>query len=448
MKAPVTVVGNGVSGYACAARLAEHGVNVTMIGPGLPHDRPPLSKRAITSGKVPYLADSDALAAAGIRHIDGRVTGVDLDSRRLDVMPSAGGDPLVVDAPRLVWATGFIYPFPPVPGIEALAHQNATADGLLALRAAIAEPGRRVIVVGAGLIGTETAATLAVGGHTVTLVDMVDRPLARFQPHVADAARSTLDDLGVTFLGECRIEASTRDADDVVVETSTHGTLTADVIVTAAGFRTSLPEQFAPDGRTLTIDVDETLRVPGHDDLWACGDCITFPHPRFGRIAIPHWDHALHSGRHAADSVMGATAPYQRDPYFFSDIGPLRIQQVGLASAVAEWSHEDGWSVGRDEDGRVAAVTFLNAPARLAEARTLLADAATSPPQPRSAPMNVRVIVDTDACIGSGECVAVDAEAMEIDATGTARVTIDAMEEERAQKICRACPVGALSVEA
>jgi 3-phenylpropionate/trans-cinnamate dioxygenase ferredoxin reductase component len=373
---PVIVVGNGVSGYACAARLAEHEVDVTMIGPGLPHDRPPLSKRAIRTGRVPYLADNDKLAAAGIRHIDGRVTDTDLDTRRLIVTPTDGGAPLKLDAPQLVWATGFVYPFPPVPGIDTLAHQNSTADGMLALCASIAEPGRRVIVIGAGLIGTETAATLAVAGHQVTLVDMVDRPLARFQPDVSQAALTTLDALGVTFLGECRIDSAARDGDTVVVQTSSHGTLVADVVVTAAGFRTSLPAALAPDGRQLMVDVDETLRVLGHDNLWACGDCITFPHPRFGRFGIPHWDHALHSGRHAADSVMGSGEPYVRDPYYFSDIGPLRIQQVGLESAVAEWRDEDGLSVGRDDDGRVAAVLFLNAPARLVEARALLA----SPP--------------------------------------------------------------------
>ena len=373
MSQPVIIVGNGVSGFACAARLAENEVDVTMIGPGLPHDRPPLSKRAIRTGRVPYLADGDKLAAAGIRHIDGRVTDTDLDTRRLTVTPTDGGEPLEVDAPQLVWATGFAYPFPPVPGIDTLAHQNATADGLLALCAGVAEPGRRVIVIGAGLIGTETAATLAVMGHQVTLVDMVDRPLARFQPSVTDAALATLDALEVTFLGDCRIDRATRDGDTVVVQTSTHGTLVADVVVTAAGFRTSLPAALAPDGRALMIPVDEALRVLGYDNLWACGDCITFPHPRFGRISIPHWDHALHSGRHAADSVMGSNEPYARDPYYFSDIGPLRIQQVGLASAVAEWRDEDGLSVGRDDDGRVAAVLFLNAPARLAEARALLA---------------------------------------------------------------------------
>jgi 3-phenylpropionate/trans-cinnamate dioxygenase ferredoxin reductase component len=363
----VVIVGNGVSGYACAARLAEQGVDVTMIGPGLPHDRPPLSKRAIATGKIPYLADHDKMAAIGIRHVDGTVTATDLTRRRLTVQPTGAGDPIEIAAPRLVWATGFVYPFPPVPGIPEIAQQNATADGLIALRSRLIEPERRVIVVGAGLIGTETAATLAVAGHRVTLVDMLDRPLARLHPVAADAARSTLGALGVTFLGDCRIDGAHTDGADLVIETSTHGQLVGDVLVTAAGFRTSLPSDLAPDGRALTIDVDETLRVIGHDQLWACGDCITFPHPRWGRISIPHWDHALHSGRHAAASVMGSPAPYVRDPYYFSDIGPLRIQQVGLASAAVVWRDEDDWTVGRDQDGQVAAVLFLNAPARLGE---------------------------------------------------------------------------------
>ena len=61
--------------------------------------------------------------------------------------------------------------------------------------------------------------------------------------------------------------------------------------------------------------------------------------------------------------------------------------------------------------------------------------------------MSVRVIVDVDSCIGSGECVAVDAGAIEIDDTGCARMLIDEMDEERAERLCRACPVEALSIE-
>src|SRR5581483_1611256 len=110
-------------------------------------------------------------------------------------------------------------------------------------------------------------------------------------------------------------------------------------------------------------------RVIGRHRFWACGDSVSFPHPRWGRIGIPHWDHAVWSGRHAADSVLGSTAPYVREPYFFSDIGRLRIQQVGVADAVEEWDERDGLVVGCDQHGVPACVLLLNAPARLREAR-------------------------------------------------------------------------------
>ncbi len=73
--------------------------------------------------------------------------------------------------------------------------------------------------------------------------------------------------------------------------------------------------------------------------------------------------------------MLGTGEPYARDPYYFSDIGPLRIQQVGLAADAVEWADEDDLIIGRDAAGRVTAVLFLNAPARLREARELLAAA-------------------------------------------------------------------------
>ncbi len=368
----VVVVGNGVSGYACAARLAKRNVPVTLIGPGLPHDRPPLSKRALLTGRVPLLADATQLAEGGIEHIDGVVTGCDLDRRRLMVSRPVAGDQLELEAPTVVWATGLRYPRPPVPGFER-AEENTTAAGLVSLLQHLSSPRRRVTVVGAGLIGTETAATLA-AAHDVTLVDMLDRPLARFLPRVSDLARAALEELGVRFLGSCKIDSASIDADRAVVRTSTHGDLHCDLVVSAAGFRSSLPpELVGPDTRALTLPADERLRVIGHERLWACGDNVSFPHPRWGRIGIPHWDHAFWSGRHVAESILGSTEPYVRDPYFFSDIGPLRIQQVGLADAAVEWHEEDGLLVGRDSNGASACVLLINAPARLREARELIA---------------------------------------------------------------------------
>jgi 3-phenylpropionate/trans-cinnamate dioxygenase ferredoxin reductase subunit len=368
----VVVVGNGVSGYACAARLAQRKVPVRLIGPGLPHDRPPLSKRALLTGRVPLLADAAQLVERGIEHFDGVVTSCDLDRRRLVVSRSDAGGKLELEAPILVWATGLRYPKPPVPGFER-AEENATSVGLVALARHLSLPRRRVIVVGAGLIGTETAATLA-AAHEVTLVDMLDRPLARFLPRVSDLARAALEELGVRFLGSCKIDSASIDAESAVVHTSTHGDLHGDLVVSAAGFRSSLPpELVGPDARVLTLPADERLRVIGHERLWACGDSVSFPHPRWGRIGIPHWDHAFWSGRHVAESILGSTEPYAREPYFFSDIGPLRIQQVGLADAAVEWHEQNGLLVGRDRSGASACVLLINAPARLREARELIA---------------------------------------------------------------------------
>src|SRR3954469_23773065 len=144
MQGSVVVVGNGVAGFACASRLADNGVDVTMVGPGLPHDRPPLSKRALAMGRLPLLADDENLAAKGIRHLDGRVVDADLDSHRLTVAPSDGGEPVELTPAAIVWATGLTYPLPPVAGIE-IAHENSTGAGMLELAAELVEDGRRVV---------------------------------------------------------------------------------------------------------------------------------------------------------------------------------------------------------------------------------------------------------------------------------------------------------------
>ena len=74
-----------------------------------------------------------------------------------------------------------------------------------------------------------------------------------------------------------------------------------------------------------------------------------------------------------ADAILGSPASYTRDPYWFSDIGPLRVQQVGFEPAVCGWSVRDGLHVGHADDGRTACVLLLNSPQRLNDARRLLA---------------------------------------------------------------------------
>ena len=240
----VVVVGNGVSGYACAKRLGEYGRRTVMIGPGLPHDRPPLSKHGLRTGVLPILADAASLAAQGIVHIDGVVRALDLGERRLGI--DEGGEELAwhsADGP-LVWATGLEYTRPAIPGLER-ADSNSTGPAFRWLCRRLGT-ARRVLIVGAGLIGVETAAALA-PAHRVTLLELEDRPLHQFHDPIPDLAARVLEELDVAFLGGCEIEeALSEDAGSRwVVRTRSHGDLEADVVIVAAGIATSLPSELA-----------------------------------------------------------------------------------------------------------------------------------------------------------------------------------------------------------
>ena len=366
----VVVVGNGVSGYACAKRLGEHGRRTVMIGPGLPHDRPPLSKHGLRTGVLPILADAASLADQGIVHIDGVVRALDLDRRRLGI--DGGGGELAWHSAEgpLVWATGLEYTRPAIPGLEH-ADSNSTGPAFRWLCRRLGS-ARRVLIVGAGLIGVETAAALA-PAHSVTLLELEDRPLHVFHDPIPDLAARVLESLDVTFLGGCEIEeALSEDAGSRwVVRTRTHGDLEADVVIVAAGIATSLPSELRSNGNG-TLSVDDGMRVLGHDGLWACGDCAAVAHPRYGRITFPHWDWARRTGMQAADSVVGAARPFDVEPFWFSNIGPLHLQELGFGDQAEEWEEIDGVHVGRDAEGQAVAVLVLSA-ARLREARAILA---------------------------------------------------------------------------
>ncbi len=102
MKAEVAIVGNGVAGYSCAAKLARHGIRPLLVGRGLPVDRPPLTKNALAAGAVRLLADEPRLEALGVDRLDAMVDEADLHSGRL-----VAGD-TEVEAGTIVLATGLV----------------------------------------------------------------------------------------------------------------------------------------------------------------------------------------------------------------------------------------------------------------------------------------------------------------------------------------------------
>jgi 3-phenylpropionate/trans-cinnamate dioxygenase ferredoxin reductase subunit len=359
VKAEVAIVGNGVAGTACAMRLAREGIRPLLIGLGLPVDRPPLTKSALADGVPRLLSDAARLDERGIDRLDGSVASADLVGRTLTVATDDGD--VAVEAGRIVLATGLAYCPPPVPGLEA-AFVNANPHVFAALGPLLTSGPVEVIVVGAGLIGSESAATLAVAGHSVTLVDMLERPLDRLHDPLPDLGRATLDDLGVRFHG------------GVAIETAAHGTLEADVILAATGGVPFAPPGLSFEPAQLPLAVASDMLVPGHERVYACGDLVLVPHARFGPMRFPHWDAAIGTGEHVADTIAGKGGLYERLPYWWSDIGPRRLAEVGFAGAVANWAEEDGLHVGRNTAGEPVCVLAVDAPRRLREARAIVQD--------------------------------------------------------------------------
>jgi NADPH-dependent 2,4-dienoyl-CoA reductase/sulfur reductase-like enzyme len=365
MKVDVAIVGNGVAGTACAMRLARDGIESLLIGPGLPVDRPPLTKSSLADGDLRLLCDAARLQERGVDRLDGTVTSADLGLRTLTVETAAGKT--TVEAQRVVLATGLAYRRPPVPGLDG-AFVNANPDALERLGPLLTSGPVDVVVVGAGLIGTESAATLAQAGHSVTLVDMLERPLDRLHDPLPELARSTLEELGVVFHGGVAIES----AGEYTLQTAGHGTFEADVILVATGGTPSTPPGLALAAAQLPLAITEDMLVPGHDRVYACGDLVLVPHARFGSMRCPHWDAAIGTGEHVADTIAGNGGRYERLPYWWSDIGPRHLAEVGSADAVSSWVEEDGLHVGRDASGDPVCVLVVDAPRRLREARAIV----------------------------------------------------------------------------
>jgi 3-phenylpropionate/trans-cinnamate dioxygenase ferredoxin reductase component len=360
----VAIVGNGVAGYACAARLARHGIRPLLIGRGLPVDRPPLSKNALAKGELVLLANERRLAELGIDRLDAMVDEADLTAGIL----SAGG--VEVAAETVVLATGLSYRPPPIPGIDA-AYVNAAPRGMTALVAGIEGGPKRVAVVGGGLIGVETAATLATAGHEVTILEVLDRPLDRLHDPIPELAAATLRELGVTFLGGASVTEVRREGGRATVCWEEGAPATVDVVVAATGGRQAAPPGISRAAE-LPVAVDGAMRVPGLDRVHAVGDLAIVPHARFGPMVFPHWDMAIGTGERAADAIAGIDAALDRLPYWWSDIGERRLAEVGWAGAAVEWREESGLQVGRDAAGDAAAVLVVDEPRRLREARALL----------------------------------------------------------------------------
>ncbi|HEX5567053.1 MAG TPA: NAD(P)/FAD-dependent oxidoreductase, partial [Streptomyces sp.] len=331
----VLVVGAGMAGVQTAVQLREQGWpgEIAVIGaePHQPYDRPPLSK-AVLLGKDTGSAFDVDFGALGVElNLGRRATGLRTDHRT--VHTDAG--PVPYD--HLVIATGAEPVLLPgtehVPGV----HPLRTLDDAGQLRPVLTER-RDVVVVGAGWIGAEFTTAAREAGCRVTVVEAADQPLAGvLPPRVAVHLRRWYAEAGVELRTGHAVTAvrpgRRTEAPEGVrrpeplceVELSDGSVLPAGAVVVGIGARPAT-DWLAGSGVALAEDrsvlADERLRTTA-PDVYAVGDCASFPSPRYGRrLLVHHWDNALQGPRTVAAGLAGDTAVapvYDPVPYFWSE---------------------------------------------------------------------------------------------------------------------------------
>jgi 3-phenylpropionate/trans-cinnamate dioxygenase ferredoxin reductase component len=329
------IVGASLAGAKAAETLRAEGFTgrVVLIGEETerPYERPPLSKG--------YLLGSDERDKAFVHdaswygeHDVELVLGVRATELRPDrhTVTLDGVEPLPYD--KLLLATGSRVRTLDLPGTELPAVRYlrtlTEADALLDHM----QRSRRVVVVGAGWIGLETAAAARTHGAEVTVVEIDSLPLRRV---LGDEAAQVFADLHRAHDVEFRFGAQVAEFVDAgglltAVRLADGTELPADLAVVAVGIRpnTELAETAGlavGDG----ITVDSRLRT-SDPDIYACGDVAYMDNPLLGRsVRVEHWANALDGGPAAAKSMLGQDVVYDKVPYFYTDQYDLGMEYAG-----------------------------------------------------------------------------------------------------------------------
>lgn len=333
----VVIVGGGGTGDAAAFALRKRGfdgeVVIVSADQDRPYDRPYLSKEflrgEIEQPKV-FLHDEADYAKEKIElHLERRVTGGSLAERRLT---TAGERDIPFDV--LVLGLG---------GTPRRLRGTPSAENVLTLRSLrdsqaihqAFEKSSRLLLVGAGFIGAEVAASARQMGKDVVIVEALAVPLQyALGREVGQIYAAIHRDRGVDVRTGTTVQQWHQEGDRIVGATLSDGKREdVDVVVMAVGIEPNLD---LPKALDLAIEgrgvrVDEGLRAA--DGVYVGGDIALHQHPILGRaIRVEHWEVAKGHGRGIAAAIAGGDGPYTRLPYFWSDQYDVNLEYRGQAS--------------------------------------------------------------------------------------------------------------------
>jgi 3-phenylpropionate/trans-cinnamate dioxygenase ferredoxin reductase subunit len=387
----VLIVGAGHGGAQAAIALRQAGfvgtIAVAGAEPDLPYERPPLSKEYL-AGEKDYerllIRPADFWIEREIAMLTStRVVTVDPATRQVR---TAAGE--TIGWTNLIWAAGGEPRRLSCPGADlAGVHYVRSRADVDAIRAALPDAGR-VVVIGAGYVGLEAAAILVGLGKRVTVLEAMDRVLAR----VAGAPVSRFYEAehrahGVEIRTGVSGEAIEGQGAVSGVRLASGETVAAELVIVGIGVDAAVaPLLAAGAAGSNGVDVDPCCRT-SLDDVYAIGDCAAHENVFAGgaRIRLESVQNAADQARVAAAAIMGVSEPYEAVPWFWSNQYDLKLQTVGLSAG-----HDEAivrgdpsvrsFSVIYLKDGRVVALDCVNRVKDYVQGRALVTSRAAVPP--------------------------------------------------------------------
>jgi 3-phenylpropionate/trans-cinnamate dioxygenase ferredoxin reductase subunit len=377
------VVGANLTGGRAveALRADEFDGRIVLVGaePHRPYERPPLSKELLR-GEVPpdkpFLKDEAWYAQNDIELVLGvPATAIDPGEKTVAL---SDGRRLSYD--KLLIATGGRVRTLNVPGADLEGvFTLRTIDDALAIRERLM-PGAPVVVIGAGFIGSEVAASAKTVGCEVTLLELAPVPLVRAIGEECGRVCAAIHrehgvDLRTGIPGIERIEGDGGARRVVLTDGSK---LDAAVVVVGVGIdpATELAESAGLElANGIVVDERCETSIP---DIYAAGDVAHHPNPVLGeRIRVEHWQNAQNQGAAAARAMLGKLDRYEDLPWFWSDQYDVNIQMFGHPVAwdrIVFRGDVDGrsFSAFYVKDGRVLAVLAINRAKEARAARALI----------------------------------------------------------------------------
>ena len=387
----IVIVGGGVGAVTAAESLRNEGFEggITLISDeaSLPYDRPPLSKGYL-SGEMSM---GDILLHSLEWYAENRITlKLGQAAASIDVAGNAvvlaDGERIAYD--RLLLANGARARL--LPGIPAelssrVHYVRTTQDADRIRTQAIG--GKRAVMIGGGVIGIETAATLKQLGCDVTVLEMMPRVMARFFPDELSQMLATIHAAkGVKILTSIGIESIKATGDGAVVTLKDGRVISADLIVVGIGVIPNV--ELGSDAGLKTqlggIEVNGFGQTSA-PHIYAIGDVAAFPLPDGNITRWENWTHARQFANVAVKHMHGKeVAPYAEIPWIWSDQYDFNIQVTGSPEAdqvVLRGSLEAGrLTAFHLQQGRVAGATTINDSRNKASVKKLIERGATIPP--------------------------------------------------------------------